>query len=125
MLASQVTDQDSNDPPDNMTVNFTASYSTGDACLAPYTPIYNIQGNGLTAAITGNVTTQGVVVGDNEGAGPTLRGFYLQDLSGDDDLATSDGIFVFNGNNNSVNLGDVVRVLAKPKNTRTRPRSAA
>lgn len=110
VLASQVTDVDSNDPPDNMTVNFTASYSTGNACLAPYTPIYNIQGSGLTAAITGSVTTQAVVVGDNEGTSPALRGFYLQDLSGDDDLATSDGIFVFNGNNNSVNLGDVVRI---------------
>ncbi len=113
VLASQVTDQDNNDPPDNMTVNFTASYSTGDACLAPSTPIYNIQGSGLTAAITGNVTTQAVVVGDYEGASPTLRGFFLQDLSGDDDPATSDGIFVFNGNNNNVNLGDVVRVSGK------------
>jgi uncharacterized protein len=113
VLASQVTDVDSNDPPDNMTANFTASYSTGDACLALYTPIYNIQGSGLTAAITGSVTTQGVVVGDNEGPSPALRGFFLQDLSGDDDPATSDGIFVFNGNNNSVNLGDVVRVSGK------------
>jgi predicted extracellular nuclease len=113
VLASQVTDVDNNDPPDNMSVNFTASYSTGNACLAPYTPIYNIQGSGLTAAITGSVTTQGVVVGDNEGASPALRGFFMQDLSGDDNLSTSDGIFVFNGNNNSVNLGDVVRVSGK------------
>ena len=36
VLASQVTDQDNNDPPDNMTVNFTASYSTGDACVRPH-----------------------------------------------------------------------------------------
>ncbi len=113
ILASQVADQDSNDPPDNMTINFTASYSTGSACLSPYTPIYDIQGSGLTAAFTGPVTTQGVVVGDNEGASPALRGFFLQDLSGDDNPATSDGIFVFNGNNNHVNLGDVVRVSGK------------
>jgi predicted extracellular nuclease len=52
----------------------------------------------------------GVVVGDYEGATPTQRGFFLQDLTGDGDAATSDGIFVFNGNNNSVSLGDVVRV---------------
>jgi uncharacterized protein len=110
VLASQVTDQDNNDPPDNMTVNFTASYSTGNACLAPYTPIYDIQGIGLVAALTGPVTTQGVVVGDYEGPSPALRGFYFQDLSGDDEPATSDGIFVFNSNNDSVNLGDVVRV---------------
>jgi predicted extracellular nuclease len=110
VLAGQVADQDSDDPPDNMTADFTADFSTGDACLAPYTPIYSIQGAGLAAAITGNVTTQGVVVGDYEGPSPALRGFFMQDLNGDGDPATSDGIFVFNGNNDSVNLGDVVRV---------------
>ena len=51
-----------------------------------------------------------MVVGDYEGPSPTLRGFYLQDAAGDGDPATSDGIFVFNGNANSVSLGDVVRV---------------
>ncbi len=110
VLANQVTDQDSNDPPDNMTVNFTVGFSTGNACLAPYTHIYSIQGSGLSAAITGTVTTQGVVVGDYEGASPALRGFYLEDITGDNNSATSDGIFIFNGNNNNVNLGDIVRV---------------
>ncbi len=52
----------------------------------------------------------GVVVGDYEGASPTLRGFYLQDLTGDGDPATSDGIFVYNASYNNVNVGDVVRV---------------
>ena len=113
VLANQVSDQDNNDPPDNMVANFTVGFSTVDACPLPYTPIYDIQGSGLLAAITGTITTQGVVVGDNEGATPALRGFFFQDLSGDDDPATSDGVFVFNGNNNSVNLGDVVRVSGK------------
>lgn len=110
ILASQVTDQDGIDPPDNMTIDFTAGFSTANACLLAYTPVYNIQGNGPAAAITGSVTTQGVVVGDYEGASPALRGFYLQDPTGDNDPGTSDAIFVFNGNNNNVNLGDVVRV---------------
>jgi len=44
------------------------------------------------------------------GPSPTLRGFYLQAASGDGDPATSDGIFVFNGNADSVNLGDLVTV---------------
>ena len=48
----------------------------------PYTPIYDIQGSGLTVAITGSVTTQGVVVGDYEGASPALRGFFIQDARG-------------------------------------------
>lgn len=110
VLANQVTDQDNNDPPDNITANFTVSFGTGDACIAPFTPIYSIQGNGPAAAITGTVTTKGVVVADYEGPSPTLRGFYIQDPLGDGDSATSDGIFVFNGNNNNVDLGDVVRV---------------
>ena len=110
VLAGQVTDQDSNDPPDNMTIDFTVGFSTGDACLAPYTHIYTIQGNGPAAAMSGSVTTAGVVVGDYEGPSPTLRGFYIQDDLGDGDSATSDGIFVFNANNDNVNLGDVVRV---------------
>jgi uncharacterized protein len=81
-----------------------------EACSQVFTPIYAIQGSGMTAAITGTVTTQGVVIGDYEGPGNGIRGFYLQDPIGDGDPATSDGIFVFNGNNDSVSLGDVVRV---------------
>lgn len=87
-----------------------ASAQSATDCDAGYTAIPAIQGNGPSAAITGTVTTQGIVVGDFEGASPTLRGFYLQDLVGDADAATSDGIFVFNGNNDTVELGDVVRV---------------
>jgi predicted extracellular nuclease len=83
-------------------------------CAETYTPIYQIQGVGATAAITGTVTTQGVVVGDYEGPSPALRGFYLQDASGDGDPTTSDGIFVFNGSNaDSVKLGEVVRITGK------------
>jgi predicted extracellular nuclease len=112
VFASQVTDQDNNDPPNDIAMNFTAGFSTGDACLAPYTHIYSIQGSDLTAAITGPVMTQGVVVGDYEepSGANQIRGFYLQDLTDDGDAATSDGIFVFNGNNTDVNLGDVIRV---------------
>ncbi len=110
IFANQVSDQDANDPPDNMSANVVVNFSSGNVCAASYTPIFDIQGSGLNAAITGTVTTRGVVVGDYEGASPTLRGFYLQDESGDGNDATSDGIFVFNNNNNNVALGDVVRV---------------
>jgi predicted extracellular nuclease len=110
IYAANVSDQDSNDPPDNMDVDFTLDFTPFDVCAAPYTPIYEIQGSGPDAAITGNVTTKGVVVGDYEGPSPALRGFYIQDVTGDGDAATSDGIFVFNGNNDDVNLGDVVSV---------------
>lgn len=111
ITAANVTDQDSNDPPDAMVLDFVVGFSPFDVCLAPYEPIYNIQGSGATVALTGTRTTMGVVVGDYEGASPALRGFFIQDMTGDGNPATSDGIFVFEGSNaNTVNPGDLVRV---------------
>jgi predicted extracellular nuclease len=80
-----------------------------DVCGLPFTPIYTIQGSGASTPIPGNVTTQGVVVGDFEGTAAG-SGFYLQDATGDGDAATSDGIFVFTGSSNLVSAGQVVRV---------------
>lgn len=48
-------------------------------CAQSYTPIYQIQGSGLSAALTGTVTTQGVVVGDFEGTA-AASGFDIQDF---------------------------------------------
>jgi hypothetical protein len=112
VLAAQVTDQDLTDPPDQMEADHVFSFSVGNPCIAGFTPIYSIQGSGGSAAITGNVTTQGVVVGDFEGPiASGLQGFYLQDATGDGSAATSDGIFVFTGDaNNNVSPGQVVRV---------------
>jgi uncharacterized protein len=85
-----------------------------DACGLPYTATYTIQGSGMATPLAGQtVTTQGVVVGDYEGPQPALRGFYIQDPTGDGDPATSDGLFVFNGSNDNVGLGDVVRVTGQ------------
>jgi hypothetical protein len=110
VLGAQVTDQDANDPPNQMDANHSFSFGVGDPCAATYTPAYSIQGSGGSAAITGNVTTQGVVVGDFEGAAG-IGGFYLQDAAGDGEAATSDGIFVFTGfGPNTVTAGQVVRV---------------
>ncbi len=110
VLAAQVTDQDTNDPPDNMAADFGFSFSTeGPVCDQTFTPIYSIQGSGTSAAITGTVTTKGVVVGDFEGSA-SASGFYIQDLTGDGDAATSDGIFVYTGSSNLASVGDVVRV---------------
>jgi hypothetical protein len=110
VLAEQIFDLDPYDPPDFQAADYIFSFDAGSVCELPYTPIYDIQGSGENAAITGAVTTQGVVVGDFEGPSPTLRGFYMQDAAGDADVNTSDGIFVFNGSNNSVSVGQVVRV---------------
>ena len=110
IVAANVTDQDSDDPPDTMAADVTIHFTVTNACGQPFTPIYAIQGSGLSAALTGPVVTRGIVVGDYEGATPTLRGFYVQDPDGDGDDTTSDGIFVFNGNNDNVGLGDLVYV---------------
>ena len=111
VLAAQVRDHDGIDPPDNMELNFTVGFTAQDVCVQTFTPIYTIQGSGAATPIPGPVTTKGVVVGafDN----PTgIGGFYIQDPTGDGDPATSDGIFVYTNNNNSVTVGDVVRVSA-------------
>ncbi len=82
------------------------------ACSATGTlHTYDIQGTTDISPLAGQtVTVEGVVVGDNEGPAPTLRGFFLQDETGDGNALTSDGLFVFNNNNNSVSVGQVVRV---------------
>jgi uncharacterized protein len=111
VLASGVTDQ--GQPPVSMAADYSWDFATVglDACELPFTATYTIQGSGMATPIAGQpVTTHGVVVGDFEGPQPALRGFYIQDLTGDGDPATSDGLFVFNGTSDNVNLGDVVRV---------------
>jgi hypothetical protein len=108
VFAAGVADQDGT--PHNMTANFSATFSMLNTCTLGYTPIPEVQGDEEEAATTGSVTTRGVVIADHEGPQPELRGFYIQDPAGDDDATTSDGIFVFNFNNDSVALGDDVRV---------------
>lgn len=115
--AAKVHDQDGNDPPDAMVASFTTGFATEpDPCTLSFTPAYSIQGGAATSPLAGTVvTTQGVVVGDYEypGTGSTsgyLRGFYLQDATGDGNPLTSDGLFVFNNGASAVSLGQVVRV---------------
>lgn len=78
-----------------------------EACGDPYTAIYDIQGNALYSPLDGTaVSTEGVIVGDFQDG---KNGFYLQDVSGDGDPATSDGVFVYY-TGTDVNVGDYVRV---------------
>lgn len=80
-------------------------------CSAVDTPIHTVQGSTDISPFSGSsVTVQGVVVGDNEGPSPALRGFYLEDQNPDADPATSEGIFIFDGNANTVSVGQVVQV---------------
>ncbi len=75
------------------------------------TPIYTLQGNGPTTPLPGTRATTGVVVGDYEGGrlSPDARLLH-PGSTGDGNVTTSDGLFVYNSSNNNVALGDLVRV---------------
>ncbi len=67
--------------------------------------IPTIQGAAHTSPLLGeSVTTTGIVTAVDS------NGFYLQDPTGDGDIATSDAIFVFTSSAASVNVGDQAQV---------------
>ena len=77
----------------------------GDGGNDDLTPIYDIQGAALVSPLNGSqVTTTGVVTAVDS------NGFYLQDPTGDNNTATSDGIFVFTSSAPEVNVGDELEV---------------
>lgn len=111
---AQVTDVDVDDPPDNMLADYVFDFTTVDlsSCGTGFTTTYAIQGSGTSSPLeTTVVSTEGIVVGDFQGT-TGLKGFYIQDPTGDADAATSDGLFVFDGNTpaTDVAVGDRVRV---------------
>lgn len=68
------------------------------------TPIYTIQGSGASSSYAGQtITTTGVVTKVNN------NGFFIQDLTGDGNPATSDGVFVY-ATSNLPSVGNYVRV---------------
>ena len=116
ILATQVTDQDINDPPDQMAADSTFSFATPVVlvCGDPgATLIHAIQGSGSASPINGqtNVVIEGIVVGDYQATPSQFGGFFVQeeDADADADPATSEGIFVFNSSF-PVSVGDKVRV---------------
>ena len=86
-----------------------------EACGDPFTPIYDVQGNGAASPLDGTeVAIEGVVVGDFQNNASAdngdLNGFHVQDPAGDGDAATSDGVFVYAPGGMDVSVGDAVRV---------------
>ncbi len=81
----------------------TASGESG--CSVASVTIPEIQGIGHTSPLLGQqVETSGIVTAVDS------NGFYLQDATGDGDIATSDAIFVFTGSSPSVTVGDEAEV---------------
>jgi predicted extracellular nuclease len=109
---TKVNDDDLDDAiADYMLADYVFSFGIAPGCGDPFTPIYDIQGAGETSPLVNqNVTTEGVVVGDFQVGGK--NGYYIQDIAGDGNPATSDGIFVYN-TTTAVNVGDHVRVSGK------------
>ena len=105
-----------------VTVNFTNNDAQNASCTvnvsvqasAAITRIYTIQGAELGVASVSplngsSVTTEGVVTAKFA----ALSGFYLQDVTGDNNPLTSDGIFVFGSSAlANVNVGDKIRLNA-------------
>lgn len=90
-------------------------------CGQGFTPIYDIQGSGNESPLLFDsdhpqrrLTTVGVVTVDLQ-KNSEHRGFFLQDLDGDEDPSTSDGIFVFHRDTDGfdVSVGDVIRIVAE------------
>jgi len=85
--------------------------------------IHNIQGDGNSSPMVGDVVTvEAIIVGDfqnNVGAdNGQLRGFYIQeeDVDADANAQTSEGIFVYDGSGGvDVAIGDKVRVTGEVK----------
>lgn len=104
--ADQVEDQD--DTPQTMAADYTFTFDIS-SCGSGYTPIHQIQGSGMTIALTGTQTVEGVVTLTT----PEMNGFFLQSLTGDWDAddATSEGLFVYDGDlADSLSAGDHVRL---------------
>jgi predicted extracellular nuclease len=109
MLASANIAAEDTDPPITMAADYSFSFTTLGECGDAYTPIYDIQGSGMTTPLMGQVvTTEGIVVGDFQEGGK--NGFYIQDPVGDGNPETSDGIFVYAPGSMEVYVGDHLRV---------------
>jgi VCBS repeat-containing protein len=105
-----VTDQDTDDPYDEMQADYQWSFTT-TFCGSSYTAIHDIQGNGNASPLTGNVvSTEGIVTADLQAASQ-WGGFFLQAIPGSEDANadTSEGIFAY-GYLTDVNQGDRVRI---------------
>lgn len=85
-------------------------------------PVAAIQGSGVSSPLEGQtVSIVAIVTGDfqenDSDVDRNLGGFYVQQVHSDGDVTTSDGVFVFDGNNPlvDVSVGDRVAVTGTVK----------
>lgn len=118
VFAANVSDNDTDDPPDNMISDYTFTFSVAYGCGDAFTAISAIQGSGTSSPLVGNiVTTEGIVTADfqtNAFVAGTKNGFFMQSETGDGDPATSEGLFIYS-TLTDVHVGDHVRVTGTVK----------
>ena len=102
VIGAQVTDQDTDDPPDRLADDPSWSFTTASAP----TEIHQIQGVSHSSPLVGNAVSgvEGIVTAKRSNS------YYMQDPTPDADDRTSDGILVFTSSAPTVNVGDAVRV---------------
>ncbi|HSC51765.1 MAG TPA: Ig-like domain-containing protein [Gaiellaceae bacterium] len=116
IVAADVSDQDTVDPPDTMAADYVFSFAT----QVPPTAIHTIQGAEHTSPYAGqSVRTTGIVTAK------TTNGFWMQDPSPDADAATSEGIFVFTSSAPRVAVGDSLDVTGRVQEFRPGGASSA
>jgi uncharacterized protein len=105
VVATQVSDQDLLDPPDNMSADHVFTFST-EAPPPPLRQISEVQGaSHMSPHIGEAVSVEGVVIAERG------SNVWLQDPTPDSDAATSEGILVFGSSvASAVVVGDHVNV---------------
>ena len=105
IVAPNVTDQDTSDPPDAMSGNYVWSFTT-EAPPPPPVAIHDVQGATHISPYAGQtvIGVPGIVTAKRS------NGYYLQDPSPDANDKTSEGIFVFTSSAPTVSVGDAVSV---------------
>jgi hypothetical protein len=120
-VAANVSDADTDDPPDMMGADHEFTFSVGTICEVATHVISQVQGSGSATPIPGQaVIVRGVVTADFTSGGGSgipanqgLRGFFVEALvdDRDDDPQTSEGVFVFDGAGTFAGgVGDLVHV---------------
>jgi predicted extracellular nuclease len=102
VVASKVSDTDTDDPPDQMAANQVISFTT----TLPVTQIADVQGAAHLSPRNGQrVKVEGIVVAERG------SNVWVQDPTPDADVATSEGILVFGSSiATAVSVGDLVQV---------------
>lgn len=95
----------------------TVTIADDDSCGGPVTPVHAVQGGGNSTPLAGDVVSvEAIVVGRFQGASTdSLQGFFVQEEDADTDVDpdTSEGIFVYEGDDGvgaGIQVGDRVRV---------------